>query len=177
MENPILKKNNVFKDDRGKFAPLLLNYDSEHDFNKNWIQSNISTNPNKYTLRGLHFQLEPKAQAKLIKVIDGHILDFIVDIRKDEPTFMKLHMFEMEPNDELLVPRGFAHAFITLKENTIVQYLVDNDYSPENEGIIKWSEFREVNDKLIEITDGDFDESKLTIAKKDLVTKNFNCEA
>lgn len=171
MEKPILKENKVFEDSRGKFAPLALKYNNE--FNKDWIQSNISTNPKKYTLRGLHFQIGKYAQAKLIKVIDGRILDVVVDIRKGEETFMNVEMFDMKPGDELLVPRGFAHGFITLEENTIVQYLVDNVYSPENEGSIVWVKFSEIMGKLMELTDGDFNHSKLTIAEKDLETKNF----
>lgn len=171
MEKPILRKNKVFEDKRGKFAPLPLKYDDE--FNKDWLQSNISTNPKKYTLRGLHFQTGEYSQAKLIKVIDGHMLDVVVDIRKDEDSFMNVDMFEMKPGDELLVPRGFAHGFVTLNENTIVQYLVDNDYSPENEGSIVWVRFSEIMTKLMEITNGDFNHNKLTIAEKDLETKNF----
>lgn len=171
MEKPILRKNTVFEDERGKFAPLPLKYNDE--FNKEWLQSNISTNPKKYTLRGMHFQQGKYSQAKLVKVIDGHMLDVVVDIRKDEDSFMNVDMFEMKPGDELLVPRGFAHGFVTLNENTIVQYLVDNDYSPENEGSIVWVRFSEIMSKLMEITNGDFNHSKLTIAEKDLETKNF----
>lgn len=171
MEKPILRKNKVFEDKRGKFVPLPLKYDDE--FNKDWLQSNISTNPKKYTLRGLHFQTGEYSQAKLIKVIDGHILDVVVDIRKGEESFMDVKIFDMKEGDELLVPRGFAHGFITIKENTIIQYLVDNEYSPENEGSIVWVRFSEIMGKLMEITNGDFNHNKLTIVEKDLETKNF----
>jgi dTDP-4-dehydrorhamnose 3,5-epimerase len=172
IESPTLKQNKVFKDNRGKFAPLSL--DPQNQFDKKWIQSNISTNPKKYTIRGLHFQVGDKSQAKLIKVIDGRILDVVVDIREELDTFMTLEMFDMSPGDELFVPRGFAHGFITMVDNTIVQYLVDNEYSPESEGIIVWDTFEEIRNKLIEISDRDFIHSEMTIADKDLVTKNFN---
>jgi dTDP-4-dehydrorhamnose 3,5-epimerase len=172
MEQPTLRQREVFEDKRGKFIPLHLKNNGE--FNKEWVQSNISTNPKKYTLRGLHFQVGEYAQSKLIKVIDGGILDVVVDIRKGQETFMSLHMFEMKPGDELIVPRGFAHGFITLEENTIVQYLVDNEYSPENEGSIVWVKFGEIMGKMLELTKGDFNHNKLTISDKDLITKNFN---
>jgi dTDP-4-dehydrorhamnose 3,5-epimerase len=172
MEQPILRQQNVFEDNRGKFIPLHLKNNGE--FNREWVQSNISTNPKKYTLRGLHFQVSEYAQSKLIKVIDGKILDIVVDIRKGQETFMSLYMFEMTPGDELLIPKGFAHGFITLEENSIIQYLVDNEYSPENEGSIVWVKFSEIMGKLMEITNGDFNHSKLTISEKDLITKNFN---
>ena len=173
MEKPIINKNQVFTDKRGVFAPLKLTYNNG-ELNKNWIQSNVSINPNKFTLRGLHFQTGIYAQSKLVKVIDGSLLDVVVDIRKGSETFMDVHMFEMSPGDEVLVPKGFAHGFITLEENTVVQYLVDNDYSPENEGSIVWVRFSEIMGKLMELTDGEFNHSKLTIAEKDLETKNFN---
>lgn len=172
MEQPILRENKVFEDKRGSFAPL--EFRNVGPFNKEWLQSNVSTNPNKYTLRGLHFQVGEYAQSKLIKVIEGRILDVVVDIRKGTETFMKVEMFDMNPGDELLVPKGFAHGFITLEENTIVQYLVDNVYSPENEGSIVWVRFSEVLGKMMELTEGDFNHSKLTIADKDLETKNFS---
>jgi dTDP-4-dehydrorhamnose 3,5-epimerase len=172
MEVPILKQNKVFEDFRGKFAPLSLN--SQDQFYKKWIQSNISTNPKKYTIRGLHFQVGGYSQAKLVKVINGRILDVIIDLREDLDTFMSLEMFDMFPGDELFVPRGFAHGFITIEDNTIIQYLVDNEYSPNTEGIIVWTDFEEIYNKLTEITDYDFNHSKITIADKDLVTKNFN---
>ena len=71
MEKPITNKNQVFTDKRGVFAPLKLTYNNG-EFNKNWIQSNVSINPNKFTLRGLHFQTGIYAQSKLVKVIDSY---------------------------------------------------------------------------------------------------------
>ena len=85
MEQSQFKSNSVFVDHRGTFAPLSL-----QSYNKDWLQSNISFNPQIYTLRGLHFQVGEKSQAKLIKVITGSIVDFIVDIREDSPEYMKL---------------------------------------------------------------------------------------
>jgi dTDP-4-dehydrorhamnose 3,5-epimerase len=78
----------------------------------------------------------------------------------------------MESGDELLVPKGFAHGFITLRDNTIVQYLVDNDYSPESEGSIVWTNFEQIKVKIENLV-GNFDENDITISDKDLITKNF----
>lgn len=163
---PYFSKGNAFYDHRGVFVPLSL---TNHI---TWLQSNISYNPKRLTLRGLHFQLPPYAQAKLIKVIDGSIIDFVVDIRKKSPNYMKLHIFDMEPGDELFVPREFAHGFLTTKDNTIVQYLVDNVYSPESEGSIVWTKFLPLMQKFNTIVD--FNVHDIVINDKDLVTKNFN---
>jgi dTDP-4-dehydrorhamnose 3,5-epimerase len=169
MEYPQFKSNPVFVDHRGTFAPLSL-----QTYDKNWLQSNISFNPQIFTLRGLHFQVGEKAQAKLIKVITGSIIDFIVDIREDSPEYMKLYHYNMKPGDELLVPRGFAHGFMTTSFNTIVQYLVDNDYSPESEGSIYWKEV----DGLYDILNSysllfDLTDEIIVISDKDYITKNF----
>jgi dTDP-4-dehydrorhamnose 3,5-epimerase len=80
---------------------------------------------------------------------------------------MKLYVYNIKPNDELFVPKGFAHGFITTEPNTIVQYLVDNDYSPESEGSIYWKEVDELR-----VLIGEY-ESDMTISEKDLYTKNF----
>jgi dTDP-4-dehydrorhamnose 3,5-epimerase len=163
---PKLTKGNAFYDSRGVFVPLSL---TSH---LTWLQSNISVNPKKYTLRGLHFQLPPCAQSKLIKVIDGAVIDFVVDLRKNTKDYLKLHIFDLEPGDELYVPRDFAHGFLTTKDNTIVQYLVDNVYSPKSEGSIVWTKFLPLMQKFNTLPD--FNVHDIIINEKDLVTRNFN---
>lgn len=165
METAHFIENRVFRDKRGTFSPLDLT-----KLDKNWLQSNISVNPRKYTLRGLHFQKNEYAQAKLIKVISGKILDFVVDLRMVSENYNQVFFFEMNEGDEVYVPRYFAHGFITLEENTIVQYLVDNDYSPENEGVKVWSDYPEIKDEIREI-DPEFKEELILIHDKDLVEK------
>lgn len=163
MEIPELIKNNVFVDNRGTFAPIQLN-----TLNKKWLQSNISVNPNKYTLRGLHYQAGTSAQAKLIKVINGTILDFVIDLREFSPNYNKIQFFLMKPGDELFVPFDFAHGFITLDDNTIVQYLVDNHYDPKSERCILWSTISEIENKILEY-DENFNKNNLLISDKDLI--------
>ena len=169
MEHPQVNNNPVFVDHRGTFAPLSL-----ESYDKDWLQSNISFNPLIHTLRGLHFQVGEKSQAKLIKVITGSIVDFIVDIREDSPEYMILYSYDMKPGDELLVPRGFAHGFMTTSFNTIVQYLVDNDYSPESEGSIYWKEVDRLYDNLNSyVLFGELTDDIIIMSDKDYLTKNF----
>jgi dTDP-4-dehydrorhamnose 3,5-epimerase len=165
MERAHFIEKRVFTDKRGTFSPLDLS-----KLDKNWVQSNISVNPRKYTLRGLHLQKNEYAQAKLIKVIAGKILDFVVDLRTVSEDYNKVIFFEMNEGDEVYVPRHFAHGFITVDDHTIVQYLVDNDYSPENEGVKVWSDYPEIKKRIKEI-DPQFSEGLLMIAGKDLFEK------
>jgi len=165
MEKAHFIENRVFRDKRGTFSPLDL-----AKLDKNWVQSNISTNPQKFTLRGLHFQKNEYAQAKLIKVISGKILDFVVDLRMVSRDYSNVFFFEMNEGDEVYVPRYFAHGFITLKEDTIVQYLVDNDYAPEYEGVTVWTNYPEIREKIKKM-DLSFSDDMITVAEKDLVDK------
>ncbi len=165
MEKAHFIENRVFKDKRGAFSPLELT-----KLDKNWVQSNISLNPRKYTLRGLHYQKNEYAQAKLIKVISGKILDFVVDLRMVSEDYNKVFFFEMNEGDEVYVPRYFAHGFITLVEDCVVQYLVDNDYSPENEGVKVWTDYPEII-KEVQKHNEWFVEEFVIISEKDLKEK------
>lgn len=100
----------------------------------NFCQDNESKS-SKGVLRGLHYQLAPAAQTKLVRVIQGSVLDVAVDIRKGSPTFGKHIAVELtsENKRQLLVPRGFAHGFVVLEDDTVFAYKVDNYYSPEND--------------------------------------------
>ncbi len=103
-------------------------------FKINFCQDNESKS-NRGVLRGLHYQLPPKAQTKVVRVIRGRVLDVAVDIRKNSSTFGKHVAVELsgENKKQLLVPRGFAHGFVVLEDDTVFAYKVDNYYSPEHD--------------------------------------------
>jgi len=107
-----------------------------------FMQINQSLSAEKATLRGLHFQAPPFAQAKLIVAVTGAAFDVAVDMRRGSPTYGKWFSVTLssENGNQVLVPAGFAHGFLTLAPDTIMQYQVDNPYSPTHEGGIPWDD-------------------------------------
>jgi dTDP-4-dehydrorhamnose 3,5-epimerase len=143
LKGAYIIKLNVFQDERGFFVETY----SEKVFQENgidakFVQDNHSLSARKGVLRGLHFQLPPNDQAKLARVTRGKVLDVIVDIRKNSPTYGKWEGVELSAENfkMLFVPRGFAHAFLTLEDNTEFIYKVDNFYSPESDSGIIWND-------------------------------------
>lgn len=137
---PILIEPQVHGDARGYFfEPYNRNtYASKWGIDEVFVQDNESMS-RRGVLRGLHYQSEPMAQAKLVRVAVGEVLDIAVDIRKSSPHFGKVYSYVIDDKDkhQLFVPRGFAHGFVVLSEMAIFQYKVDNFYSKANErGII-----------------------------------------
>lgn len=143
FDDAFLLEPKVFGDHRGffmesynaqVFAQLGLNY--------TFIQDNHSLSVETGTLRGMHYQLESAAQTKLIRVVHGVIYDVIVDIRKGSPTYGQWQGFILSEDNrrQLLVPKGFAHGFCTLVQNTEVIYKVDNYYSAEHDRGIAWDD-------------------------------------
>ncbi|WMT40584.1 dTDP-4-dehydrorhamnose 3,5-epimerase [Paenibacillus sp. D2_2] len=133
----------VHGDSRGYFMEsyndaILQQQGIKYDF----IQDNQSLSAEPGVLRGLHYQLNPKAQTKLIRVLSGAIYDVIVDIRRNSPTFGQWVGVTLSEHNhrQLLVPKGFAHGFCTLVPNTQVFYKVDEYYSPENDRGIIWND-------------------------------------
>ncbi|MBP1915461.1 dTDP-4-dehydrorhamnose 3,5-epimerase [Lederbergia galactosidilyticus] len=133
----------VFGDHRGWFMETY-SYSKliKEGIDLNFVQDNQSFSATKGTLRGLHYQLNPKAQTKLVRCTRGAIFDVAVDIRKGSPTFGKWYGIELsaENKKQLLVPRGFAHGFMTITEDAEVQYKVDNDYAPDCDRGIMWND-------------------------------------
>ena len=124
----------VHGDSRGYFVETFVSNKLEEflGYKINFCQDNESKS-SKGVLRGLHYQLPPHAQTKLVRVISGRVLDVAVDIRKNSPTFGKYVAVELsgENKKQLLIPRGFAHGFVVLEDDTVFAYKVDNYYSPE----------------------------------------------
>lgn len=153
----------VIADDRGYFMEAF----NENNWKKegisiNWVQDNEAKS-SYGVIRGLHFQTGNMAQSKLVRIITGKVLDVVVDIRKDSKTFGRTFsiLLSAENKKQLLVPRGFAHGYAVLEDNTIFSYKCDNFYSRENEGGVNLA------DPSLEI-DWLIPEDKRIISEKDL---------
>jgi dTDP-4-dehydrorhamnose 3,5-epimerase len=143
IEGLLLIEPRVFSDNRGEFFESFnqrLFQDLTKDHYK-FVQDNQSIS-HKGVLRGLHFQNPPFAQGKLVRVATGAVLDIAVDIRKGSPTYGQHESFELsaENNRQLWIPPGFAHGFLTLKNDTVFLYKCTNYYAPGNEGTLKWND-------------------------------------
>ena len=134
---------NVFRDNRGYFLESFnqLSFNNLTNTNTNFVQDNESFST-KGVLRGLHYQIGEHAQAKLVRVIKGKVLDVAVDVRKGSKTFAKHVAIELSEDNkkQFFVPRGFAHGFIVLSETAIFSYKCDNFYNKESEGGIIYSD-------------------------------------
>ena len=142
IEGLLIIEPRVFGDERGYFFESY----SERDFTEavgpvKFVQDNESKS--RYgVLRGLHFQKEPYAQAKLVRVVSGAVLDVAVDLRKGSPTFGQHFSVELtgENHRQFFIPKGFAHGFCVLSEEVVFQYKCDEFYHPEAEGGIAWDD-------------------------------------
>ena len=137
-----LIKTNKFEDDRGYFSEAFnLREIRKVGINSNFIQDNISFSKNKGTIRGLHFQKEPFAQAKLLKVLNGKIQDVFIDIRKKSESYEQHSSIILTPDDGwIYIPKGYAHGFCTLSDNVEILYKVDNYYSKKDDSGIIWND-------------------------------------
>jgi len=136
-------KPDVFEDERGFFMESYSKkVFAEHGIDAVFVQDNHSMSVSKGVLRGMHFQKPPHTQAKLVRATKGAVYDVIIDIRKDSGTFGKWQGFELTESNKLMlfVPKGFAHGFCTLEDNTEFQYKCDDYYAPESEGGIIWND-------------------------------------
>lgn len=132
----LLIEPKVFGDERGYFFESFRQdlFEKATGYPVNFIQDNESKS-GKGVLRGLHFQRPPFAQSKLVRVIDGEVLDIAIDIRKGSPNFGQsvTAILSGDNKHQLFIPRGFAHGFIVLSETTTFAYKVDNGYAPEHD--------------------------------------------
>lgn len=153
----------VFEDERGYFFESFNNKVFKEALGEEiyFVQDNQSKS--EYgVLRGLHYQLNPMAQAKLVRVLSGDVLDIAVDLRKGSPTYLKSFslVLSAEKKNQLFIPRGFAHGFVVLSSTAEFFYKCDNYYSPTHEAGIRY------NDPELNI-DWQVPHNKITVSKKD----------
>jgi dTDP-4-dehydrorhamnose 3,5-epimerase len=132
-------------DERGFFARAFCEKEfSAHGLSSRFVQVNNSLSATKGTLRGLHYQLAPKAETKVVRCVRGALHDVILDLRPGSPTFGKTFAAELTAENRrmLYVPKGFAHSFITLADDTEVFYLTDEFYAPDLERGVRWDDPR-----------------------------------
>ena len=130
-------------DERGFFARSWCQHEFEaHGLNPRLVQCNISFNTTKGTMRGMHYQVKPNEEAKLIRCTMGSIYDVIVDIRPDTPSFKQHVGVILTPHNRkmLYVPEGFAHGFFTIEDNTEVFYQMSEFYAPESSRGFRWND-------------------------------------
>jgi dTDP-4-dehydrorhamnose 3,5-epimerase len=143
LDGVVIVEPTLFGDHRGWFMETYKEAEFlKAGINLKFVQDNQSFSAAKGTLRGLHYQLNPKAQTKLVRCTKGAIFDVAVDIRIGSPTFGKWFGIELtdENKKQLLIPKGFAHGFMTLTDDIEVQYKVDELYAPECDRGIIWSD-------------------------------------
>ena len=176
IEGPLLISPNCFEDSRGFFLEewnqfewikLLEENEQNH---QEFVQDNLSKS-SKGVLRGLHFQINPYPQSKLVRCISGEIFDVAVDLRKDSPTFGKWISANLSGDNlnQLWIPDGFAHGFLTLSDIAFVQYKVTNYWSQKCEKSLIWND-QEVN---IEWPFDIIDKTKIKLSYKDKNAPNF----
>lgn len=149
-------EHKTFEDNRGSYTPI-----STSELSMKWDQCSISVNNSQYTFRGLHYQTNPP-QTKYIKVVQGSIVDFAVDLETGKTDYAIL-----SNKDAVLIQNDKAHGFLTLEPNTIVVYLVEGEYNPESEHSIVWTNSPEV-EKLVKYFTN---ENPITISEKDSIGK------
>jgi dTDP-4-dehydrorhamnose 3,5-epimerase len=164
----IVIESSVFADDRGSFQESFneARFRVDTGLNISFVQDNESISKAN-VLRGLHLQLPPKGQAKLVRVSRGRALDVVVDLRRTEPTFGKHFKIELSAINamQLFIPEGFAHGFLTLENETIFSYKCSNYYSKDLERSIRW------NDPELAI---DWGSLNPLVSERDAHALNFN---
>ncbi len=143
LEGVLLITPKVFKDNRGYFTETYNQREfGNNGLNYQFVQDNQSYSKEKGTLRGIHFQLEPMAQTKLVRCLKGKFLDVAVDLRKSSPTYKQYVTVELSEDclTQILIPKGFGHAFLTLTDDVIIYYKVDNLYAAEYDRSIRYND-------------------------------------
>jgi dTDP-4-dehydrorhamnose 3,5-epimerase len=143
VQDVSLITSNTFSDKRGMFECIWEDQRQLFPGSKFMPSSaNFSHNSQKMTLRGMHYQALPYQQAKLITCVSGKLWDVVVDLRKESPTYKKWVAFELSARSgrSLYIPRGCAHGFLTLEDNTTLAYLIEGRYMPEQSRVLSWND-------------------------------------
>lgn len=162
IEGVVILEPQLFEDARGYFFESFSQRDFSREVcNTSFVQDNEAWS-RRGVIRGLHYQLPPHAQSKLVRVVVGRVIDVAVDLRCDSPTFGRHVAVELsgENHRQLFVPRGFAHGYSVLSDEALFQYKCDNFYAPASEGGIRF------DDPTLAI-DWGFDTAKAMVADKD----------
>lgn len=170
IEGPVIIEPKVFGDERGYFFESFRADEFRREVaDVEFVQDNESWSARRGVLRGLHFQKGDSAQAKLVRVVKGRVQDVAVDIREGSPTFGKYVSVELSGDNHrmIYIPRGFAHGFAVLEDDTIFQYKCDNYYNPASEGSIRW------NDPVIGVK-WMLDQTEVILSAKDRVAPFLN---
>jgi dTDP-4-dehydrorhamnose 3,5-epimerase len=131
------------EDARGFFARIWCQREfKRHGLNPNLAQCSVSFNRTKGTLRGIHYQVKPCEEAKLVRCTQGSIYDVMIDLRQESPTYKQYvgEVLTVENRRALYVPEGFAHGFLTMDDNTEILYLISEFYSPEHSRGVRWDD-------------------------------------
>lgn len=147
LDGAYIITSNRDEDERGSFSRVFCQEEMSNINQENFVQVNHSITAKKGTIRGMHFQYPPNTEVKMVKCIKGSIIDIIIDIRADSPTFLKSHeeVLSAENMKMIYIPKGFAHGFQTLEDNSELLYFHSSVYTPDNEGALN------VKDPLLNI--------------------------
>ena len=143
IAGPVIIQPHKIGDDRGYFCELFrLREFEKHAPKADFVQENQSLSEKSGTIRGIHFQSHPAAQAKLVRCVAGKIIDFAVDLRRGSPTYGRWISCVLSPEEinQLWIPVGFGHAFCTLEPNSIISYRVTDYYSPQHDKGVAWDD-------------------------------------
>jgi dTDP-4-dehydrorhamnose 3,5-epimerase len=143
MNKPVLIKNRVASDDRGHFRKFLDSKKLLEEIDFGTVTDiNFVTSFKKFTFRGFHYQEEPFGENKYISVISGKILDLAINLKSEESGYLDIYDFQLSDEDDasIIIPKGFAHGYLTLEPNTSVIYATSNFYSPSHERGIRWDD-------------------------------------
>ncbi len=168
IDGVVIIEPRVFSDDRGYFYEAFSQHEFDEKVSKTIFVQDNQSKSSYGVLRGLHLQKPPYAQAKLVRVVQGRVLDVAVDLRTDSPTFGKHVKVELSDTNhrQLFIPKGFAHGFVVLSEEVVFQYKCDSYYCKESEMALAW------NSPELEI-DWEIDSSDIILSEKDEKNPSF----